>query len=235
MGTSAHDPQNLTRIMPAEGGRWRYSIPERSASTCSRLRGSPAGRIATSRWRALEGGAGAIQLRAPDLPDDELIAVGSELARACADADVLFMVNDRPEIAVRVGAGGAHVGRGDDPSEARRLLGSDRVLGMSVDAASQAREAKDLGADYLGVTVWVTPTKPEAVPGGLALVRAISASSPLPIVGIGGIDATNAASVIDAGAAGVAVISAVAAAPDPIEATRELVRVVDRALERRGG
>ena len=184
---------------------------------------------------ALEGGAGAIQLRAPRLPDDELIAVGSELARACADANALFIVNDHPEIAVTVGAGGAHVGRGDDPSEARRLLGSDRVLGMSVDAASHAREAEDLGADYLGVTVWATPTKPEAVSGGLALVRAISASSALPIVGIGGIDATNAASVIDAGGAGVAVISAVAAAPDPIEATRELMRVVDRALERRGG
>jgi thiamine-phosphate pyrophosphorylase len=184
---------------------------------------------------ALEGGAGAIQLRAPDLPDDELIAVGFELVRACADANVLFIVNDRPEIAVRVGAGGAHVGREDDPSEARRLLGSDRVLGMSVDAASQAHEAEDLDADYLGVTVWATSTKPEAMPGGLALVGAISASSALPIVGIGGIDATNAASVIDAGAAGVAVISAVAAAPDPIEATRELVRVVDRALARRGG
>jgi thiamine-phosphate pyrophosphorylase len=184
---------------------------------------------------ALEGGAGAVQLRAPDLPDDELIAVGSELARACADANVLFIVNDRPEIAVKVGAGGAHVGRGDDPSEARRLLGSDRVLGMSVDGASQAREAEDLGADYLGVTVWATPTKPEAVPRGLGLVRAISAGSALPIVGIGGIDATNAASVIDAGAAGVAVISAVAADPDPIEATRELAHVVDRELERRGG
>jgi len=108
-------------------------------------------------------------------------------------------------------------------------------LGMSVDTASQAGAAQDLGADYLGVTVWATPTKPEAVPGGLALVRAISASNALPIVGIGGIDATNAASVIHAGAAGVAVISAVAAAPDPIEATRELVRVVDRAVERRGG
>jgi thiamine-phosphate pyrophosphorylase len=184
---------------------------------------------------ALDGGASAIQLRAPDLPDDELIAVGSALARASADADVLFVVNDRPEIAVTVGAGGAHVGHGDDPSEARRLLGPDRVLGMSVDAASQAREAEDVGANYVGVTVWATPTKPEAVPGGLALVRAISASTSLPIVGIGGIDATNAASVIDAGAAGVAVISAVAAAPDPIEATRELVRVVDRALEGRGG
>jgi thiamine-phosphate pyrophosphorylase len=184
---------------------------------------------------ALDGGAGAIQLRAPELPDDELIRLGSELARACLDANVLFVVNDRPDVAVTVGAGGAHVGRDDDPSAARRWLGSDRVLGMSVDAAPRAREAEDRGADYLGVTVWATPTKPEATPGGLALVRTISAGSRLPVVGIGGIDAANAASVVGAGAVGVAVISAVAAAPDPIEATRELVRVVDRALERRGG
>jgi thiamine-phosphate pyrophosphorylase len=184
---------------------------------------------------ALDGGAGAIQLRASELPDDELIAVGSELARACADANVLFVINDRPDVAVAVGAGGAHVGRDDNPSAARRSLGSDRVLGVSVEAASRARAAEDLGADYLGVTVWATPTKPDATPGGLALVRTISEGSTLPVVGIGGIDAANAAWVVDAGAAGVAVISAVAAAPDPIEATRELVRVVDRALERRGG
>ena len=184
---------------------------------------------------ALQGGAGAIQLRAPELPDDELLAVASGLAAACADAGALFVINDRPEIAAAVGAAGAHAGRADDPSAARRLLGPDRILGMSVDGGSQAHEAEDLGADYLGVTVWSTPTKPEATPGGLALVRTISTRSTLPVVGIGGIDAANAPSVLDAGAAGVAVISAVAAAPDPIEATRELLRVVDRALERRGG
>ena len=184
---------------------------------------------------ALEGGAGAIQLRAPELPDDELLAVASELARACADAQVVFVVNDRPQVALASGAAGAHVGREDDPSAARRLLGPDHILGMSVDGASDAREAEDLGADYLGVTVWATPTKPEATPGGLGLVRTVSGQGSLPVVGIGGIDAVNAPAVLDAGAAGVAVISAVAAAPDPIEATRELVRVVDRALERRGG
>jgi thiamine-phosphate pyrophosphorylase len=183
---------------------------------------------------ALEGGAGAVQLRAPELPEDELLAVASELARACADANVLFVINDRPEIAVMVGAGGAHVGRVDDPTRARLALGPDRVLGMSVDDATQAHDAEELGADYLGVTVWATPTKPEATPGGLALVRTIAGRSALPVVGIGGIDAANAASVVDAGAAGVAVISAVAAAPDPIAATRELVRVVHSALERRG-
>ena len=184
---------------------------------------------------ALEGGAGAIQLRAPELPDDELLAVASELSRACATAGVLFMINDRPDIAVTVRAAGAHVGRDDHPSKARRLLGPDRVLGMSVEDPAEATDAEGLHADYLGVTVWSTPTKPEATPGGLALVRAVSGRSALPVVGIGGIGPTNAQQVIGAGAVGVAVISAVAAAPDPIEATRELVGVVDRALERRGG
>ena len=183
---------------------------------------------------ALEGGAGAVQLRAPELADGEQLAIASELARACADAGVLFVINDRPEIAAMVGAG-AHVGREDDPSAARLALGPDHVLGMSVEDTTQARDAEELGADYVGVTVWATPTKPEATPGGLALVRSITGRSALPVVGIGGIDAANAASVVDAGAAGVAVISAVAAAPDPIAATRELVRVVDSALDRRGG
>src|SRR5216110_3883965 len=98
----------------------------------------------------------------------------SELARACADAGVLFVINDRPEIAVKVGAGGAHVGRADDPSRARLALGPERVLGMSINDATQTREAEELGADYIGVTVWATPTKPEANPGGLALVRTIA-------------------------------------------------------------
>jgi len=184
---------------------------------------------------ALEGGASAVQLRAPELREDDLLAVASELARTCADAGVLFVINDRPEIAVSAGAAGSHVGREDDPSRARLALGPDRVLGMSVDDATQAHDAEELGADYLGVTVWATSTKPEATPGGLGLVRAITGRSALPVVGIGGIDATNAPAVVDAGAAGVAVLSAVADAPDPIEATRELVRVVDGAFERRGG
>ena len=136
---------------------------------------------------------------------------------------------------IAAAASTAHVGRVDDPSRARLALGPDRVLGMSVDDATQAHDAQELGADYVGVTVWATPTKPEATPGGLALVRSIAGRSALPVVGIGGIDAANAPAVLDAGAAGVAVISAVADAPDPIEATRDLVRVVDRAFERRGG
>ncbi len=175
---------------------------------------------------AIAGGATSVQLRAPDLMDDELLGLATELAARCREAGVLFVVNDRPDVALASGAGGAHVGQRDDLDGARALLGPEGVLGISVGSVEQTRVAVDRGADYVAVTVWTSPTKPEAIPGGLELVREIAGAAPVPVVGIGGIDATNAASVLAAGAAGVAVISAVAAAPDAVEATRQLVRAV---------
>ena len=83
-----------------------------------------------------------------------------------------------------------------------------------------------VGADYLGVTVWSTSTKPESIARGLDGLREVAAATALPVVGIGGIDASNAAHVLEAGAAGVAVVSAVGAAPDPETATRALVAAV---------
>jgi thiamine-phosphate pyrophosphorylase len=184
---------------------------------------------------AIEGGATAIQLRAPELPDDALFDVARDLAGRCAQARVLFIVNDRPDVAMAVGAGGAHVGQGDDVDGARVVLGPDGVLGISVASAEDARAAVELGADYLGVTVWATATKPDARPGGLELVREVVRVADVPVVGIGGIDAGNAERVIAAGATGVAVISAVAAAPDPIEATRRLLRAVNAGTDTEGG
>lgn len=184
---------------------------------------------------AIEGGATAIQLRAPDLDDPELLPLARDLATACRAAGVLLIVNDRVDVAVSAGADGAHVGQGDAPAEARAALGPDRVLGISVRDAGQARAGEAAGADYLGVTVWSTATKPEAAAEGLDGVAAVTAATSLPVVGIGGVDAENAGRVIRAGAAGVAVISAVAAAPDPVRATRELRDVVDGAIEGREG
>jgi thiamine-phosphate pyrophosphorylase len=175
---------------------------------------------------AIAGGATAVQLRAPELPDDELLQVAIELAERCREAGVLFVVNDKPDVAVASGAGGAHVGQGDDLDGARASLGPDGVLGISVGSVEQTLAAVDRGADYVAATVWGTPTKPEATPGGLELVREIAGASTVPVVGIGGIDAANAASVLAAGATGVAMISAVAAAPDPVEATRAIARAV---------
>ena len=181
---------------------------------------------------AIQGGADAIQLRAKELDDEALGRLASELAGACRDADVLFIVNDRIDVALAAGADGVHVGQDDDPGRARARLGPDGVLGISVGSPEQAREAERAGADYVGVTVWQTATKPDAVPRGLDGVRAAVAATSLPVIGIGGITAANAADVIAAGAAGVAVISAVGAADDPVRATRELVDAVHRGAVR---
>jgi thiamine-phosphate diphosphorylase len=176
---------------------------------------------------AIDGGATALQLRAPELPDDELLRLARDLAESCRRAGVLFLVNDRVDVAVAASAGGAHVGQGDDLDGARERLGPERVLGISVDDTEQAVAARTGGADYLGVTVWPSPTKPEAPPLGLEGIAEIAAASGLPVVGIGGIRAANARDVLCAGAVGVAVISAIAAAEDPVEATRELRDVVE--------
>jgi thiamine-phosphate pyrophosphorylase len=176
---------------------------------------------------AVEGGATAIQLRAPELNLEDLRATARAISDLCRSADVLFIVNDEVDLAVTVGASGAHVGQDRDVAEARRIIGPGSVLGVSVDNAEQAVEAATAGADYLGITVWPTPTKPEAAPHGPEGVAGVAAATSLPVVGIGGIDASNAAEVLGAGAAGVAVVSAVAAADDPIEATRALRSVVD--------
>jgi thiamine-phosphate pyrophosphorylase len=181
---------------------------------------------------ALEGGATAVQLRAPELDEVELRALASDLAERCVEAGVLFIVNDRPDVAVASRSSGAHLGQGDDLGDARSVLGPDRVLGISVGSIEELHDAVGRGADYVAVTVWATRTKPEADPGGLELVRRIADASPLPVVGIGGIDASNAADVIAAGAAGVAVISAVAAAADPVEATRALGEAVGVGIRR---
>ncbi|MGA9161765.1 MAG: thiamine phosphate synthase [Actinomycetota bacterium] len=174
---------------------------------------------------AIAGGATAVQLRAPELDDAALTELGTEIAGVCHAAGVLFVVNDRLEVAASLGAG-AHVGQDDDPSSARAILGPDAVLGVSVSTPDEARAAAGDGADYLGVMVWATRTKPGARPRGLDGLRAIVEATDLPVVGIGGIDAGNARQVLETGAAGICVVSAVGAAPDPERAARALVEVV---------
>ena len=180
---------------------------------------------------AAEGGAAAVQLRAPEVHDDELFRLAAELAPRLRERGVTFVVNDRIEVALASGADGVHLGQDDLPRERAEFI-ERLILGVSVDTPEEAAAAERLGADYLGVTVWSTTTKPEARPIGLEGLRRIVAATRLPVVGIGGVNATNAADVIAAGASGVAVVSAVGAAPDPVAATRALVEAV-RPAERR--
>jgi thiamine-phosphate pyrophosphorylase len=175
---------------------------------------------------AIAGGANAVQLRAPEHGDGELLPLARELADRCRERGVLFIVDNRIELALASGAAGVHLGQGDPWGEARLRLGPDLIVGVSVEDPRQATAAEAAGADYLAVTVFSSRTKLDAVPQGLRGLREVSDATSLPVVGIGGIDAANARQVLEAGAAGVAVVSAVAAAPDPAAATRELVAAV---------
>lgn len=175
---------------------------------------------------AIDGGARMLQLRAPELPDAELRTTARAFAELCRGAGVVGVVNDRIDVALASGAAGVHLGQGDEPERGRAALGPDGILGVSVSTAEQARRAETFGADYLGVVVWTTASKPAARPVGTETLREIVGATRLPVVGIGGIDPTNAGEVIDAGAVGVAVVSAVGQAYDPVGATRSLVRVV---------
>ncbi len=179
---------------------------------------------------AIRGGATAAQFRAPELDEYEAYVLARDLAKRCRMAGIRFVVNDLVDVAVASRADGVHVGQGDGPGRARELLGREGLLGISVKTPAQVRDAEGSGADYLGVTVWGSATKPEATPTGLDGLRQIAASTALPVIGIGGIDASNAGEVIAAGAAGVAVISAVAGAVDPVAAVRGLRDAVDAAL-----
>jgi thiamine-phosphate pyrophosphorylase len=153
---------------------------------------------------AVEGGATVVQLRLKDVPTDELV----ERGRPFRELPVTFVVNDDVEAAVRLAADGVHLGRRDEGAE--RALEAGLLLGLSAASVEEARDAEARGAGYVGAgPVWSTPSKTDADPPiGLDGLRAICAAISIPVVAIGGVDASNARACIEVGAAGVAVIRA---------------------------
>ena len=181
---------------------------------------------------AIRGGADAIQLRAKELPLREQAAIGRALRELTREAGVLFIVNDRADLALALDADGVHVGQDDLPADlARLVVGPDRIVGVSTATVEEARIARAMGADYLGVgAIFGTATKSDAGAAiGTDAIGAITAAVGLPIVGIGGINARNAGEVIAAGADGVAVVSAIIAADDPEAAARTVKAAVGGA------
>jgi thiamine-phosphate diphosphorylase len=216
------------------GVRGLYVITD-SGSGLSGLGGSRA-HPDTAR-AALEGGARLIQLRDKQKDAGELLPVAREIAGLCAEAGALFIVNDRADLAAVSGADGVHLGQTDLPvPEARKLLGPRKLIGVSVENDAQVRAAEADGADYLGVgAVYGSASKADAGEAvGLEQIRRFRAISGLPIVAIGGITLERAPEAIAAGADAVAVISAVASAPDPVLAARELAGAIRKAAEERG-
>lgn len=176
---------------------------------------------------ALAGGVTMVQLRAKRLSDLEQLQLARRLKARCDLHGVPFLVNDRVDIALAAGADGVHLGVDDLPIESARALGGkDFVIGNSPETNDQVRTAAARGADYLGIgPVFTTPTKADAgVALGLDSFSHRLALGRLPVVGIGGITEANASSVLNAGAAGVAVVSAILKATDPEEAARQLSR-----------
>jgi len=181
---------------------------------------------------AAAGGVSAVQLRGKDMTSRELYETGLTLRRLCSQLSLLFMVNDRLDIALAVGADGVHLGQDDLPLSAARRLAPGMLLGATVGSPEEAREAESMGADYLG-TVAVFPTGTKAYSGppiGIEGLRRLCASTTLPVVAIGGIGEGNASSVLQAGAAGIAVVSAIVSAPDITGAAKRLRRVVEEAV-----
>ncbi|SDF28793.1 thiamine phosphate synthase [Halorientalis regularis] len=185
---------------------------------------------------AIDGGIDVVQLREKEMSARKRYDLGLELRDLTREADVPLLVNDRIDLAAAIDADGVHLGDADLPiSVARDQLGEDAIVGRSVSTPEAAREAERRGADYLGVgAVYPTDSKdtdPEGTEIGLDRIRAVAEAVEIPSVGIGGVKPDNAAAVIETGADGVAVISAITAADDPAAATRALGAAVERGRE----
>jgi thiamine-phosphate pyrophosphorylase len=176
---------------------------------------------------ALRGGAPAIQLRMKDAPAREMADVARALRAETRAAGALLFINDRVDVALAVGADGAHVGQDDLPADQARALGPPGFLiGVSAETTELARQAQADGADYVGVgPVYATGSKADAGDAvGTERMAEVAAAVRIPVVGIGGITVPNAPPIFEAGGAGIAVISAVMRADDPEAAVRALLR-----------
>jgi len=185
---------------------------------------------------AIDNGVTLVQLRDKNVDAKPMLALGRRLLALLRPAGIGLIVNDRIDVAQALDADGVHVGQQDIPyPEARRLLGPDKIIGVSVGSEAEAREAAGWAVDYVGVgPVYPTATKPDAGDAlGPAETARLAGISGHRAVAIGGIDAANAAALYAAGLEGVATISAICSAPDPGAATRRLAALMQEHRARR--
>lgn len=187
---------------------------------------------------AVSGGITIVQLREKEAATRDIIALGRRLAEILRPRRIPLIINDRVDVALAVLADGVHLGAADmSPGDARAILGPKAIIGLSVENEAQAVAADPRTVDYLGVSpVFATPTKTDTgVAWGIEGLWRLRPLVRLPLVGIGAIKAENAARVMEAGADGLAVVSAICAAPDPAAAARTLRAIVEAARTKRGG
>ena len=189
------------------------------------LCGGAEGMVRTARLAA-ENGATVVQLRAPNWKKRQWLATARALKSVLEPFGVPLIINDHIDIALAVDADGVHVGQDDMPvADVRRLIGPDKWLGLSVTKAVQMAEVPYELVDYLGIgPVYPTGTKSDAAPVvGVSAFAELVAESRLPVVGIGGIQVGNCLPLVQAGAKGVAVVSAICGQEDPVRATKVLL------------
>jgi thiamine-phosphate pyrophosphorylase len=179
---------------------------------------------------AVQGGVTCVQLREKHLNSRDFLAQAIALKAMLTPLDIALVINDRIDIALACGAQGVHLGQSDMPVEAaRRLLPPEVFIGWSVETMSDVARAANLPVDYLGVSpIFATPTKTDtAAPWGLNGLSQVRTQSDLPLVAIGGIQLGNAREVLDAGADGLAVVSALCSAADPTAAAQRFRKIID--------
>ena len=182
---------------------------------------------------AAAGGVTMVQLREKECSTAEFIQLARELKAALAPLGIPLIINDRVDVALAVDADGVHIGQSDMPyATARKLLGSDKIIGLSVETMDEVIAANALDVDYIGISpVYATPTKTDTKePFGLDRPRRAAEMSAHPTVAMGGLNAQTVADVVATGCNGVAVVSAICSAPSPREAARELLEIINNNL-----
>jgi len=186
--------------------------------------------------KALQGGVACVQLREKEVSTRFFLEEAQKIKALMAPFKAPLIINDRIDVALAVGADGVHIGQADMPyAVARKLMGKLAIIGLSVETWEDVERAQDLDVDYLGVSpVFETPTKTDTKGSwGLEGLSKIKAYSRHPLVAIGGLNASNAADAVRAGADCIAVVSAICSAFDPLEAARELHDTILNALKQR--
>lgn len=183
--------------------------------------------------KALDGGATFVQLREKNLDREVFLAEAKEIQKLCKEYGVPFVVNDEVSIAKDIDADGVHVGQSDmEAMDVRKILGPDKIIGVSAQTVEQAIIAEKHGADYLGVgAVFTTGSKDDADDVSHETLKAICEAVSIPVIAIGGITKDNVAELAGSGICGVAVISAILGQKDIQKATEELKFSVENMLD----
>jgi len=187
-------------------------------------------------WQAVKGGVAYVQLREKDISTRLFVEEARKIKEILQPHKIPLIINDRLDVALACGADGVHIGQDDMPYDlARKIMGAQAIIGLSVETWEDVEESRKLDVDYLGVSpIFATPTKTDTKGAwGLAGLQKIKAFSRHPLVAIGGLNESNIQETVMAGADSIAVVSAICAAADPEAAARKLKGLIDQALSQR--